>query len=204
MNDLMYLSFEERPIRAVEMNGEVWWVLADICKILELSNPSKVAERLDSDERANLELGRQGKTNIINESGLYSVILRSDKPEAKTFKRWITHEVLPQIHQTGSYSANKADNIMNDTTISPTAKLIFMYLHKAANGSDELIINRAQVLSDLNMGVDKYKNHLNKLKAKGYITSEPYRMPNGRISGIKFKLNYNMIMKLENKERSNL
>lgn len=78
-----------------------------MCKVLELSNPSKVAQRLDEDDRSNFELGRQGTAIIINESGLYSVILRSDKPEAKLFRRWVTHEVLPEIHRTGKYSAVK-------------------------------------------------------------------------------------------------
>ena len=89
-------------------NIEPWWILTYVCKVLELSNPSRVAERLDDDERSNFELGRQGKGIIINESGLYSVILRSDKPQAKSFKRWVTHEALPSIRQTGSYSTLQA------------------------------------------------------------------------------------------------
>lgn len=68
-------------------------------------NPSKVAQRLDDDERTKLELGRQGETNFITESGLYAVILRSDKPNAKSFRRWVTSEVLPSIRKTGNYSA---------------------------------------------------------------------------------------------------
>ena len=78
--------------------------LADICKALEISNPSKVAQRLDDDERTKLELGRAGETNFITESGLYAVILRSDKPNAKVFRKWVTSDVLPQIRKTGSYS----------------------------------------------------------------------------------------------------
>lgn len=77
--------------------------LADVCKALEISNPSKVAQRLDDDERTKLELGRAGETNFITESGLYAVILRSDKPNAKKFRKWVTSEVLPQIRKTGGY-----------------------------------------------------------------------------------------------------
>lgn len=106
-NAITTLSYENSQIRTVQRDGEIWWVLSDVCTVLGLKNPSKVASRLDEDERSNFELGRQGKANIINESGLYSVILRSDKPETKQFKRWITHEVLPSLRKTGSYSMNK-------------------------------------------------------------------------------------------------
>lgn len=104
MNNIIEMSYNGSEIRSIDIDGQIWWVLKDVCKILELSNPSKVASRLDEDERSNFELGRQGKTIVINESGLYSVILRSDKPEAKPFRRWITHEVLPEIRRTGSYN----------------------------------------------------------------------------------------------------
>lgn len=106
MNNIIEMSYNGSEIRSIDIDGQIWWVLKDVCKILELSNPSKVASRLDEDERSNFELGRQGKTIVINESGLYSVILRSDKPEAKPFRRWITHEVLPEIRRTGSYRLN--------------------------------------------------------------------------------------------------
>lgn len=105
MNEIVSLCYNGSNIRTAEKDGQVWWVLADVCKVLELSNPSRVAERLDDDERSNFELGRQGSGIIISESGLYSVILRSDKPQAKPFRRWVTHEVLPQIRQNGFYSA---------------------------------------------------------------------------------------------------
>lgn len=104
MNNIIEMSYNGSEIRSIDIDGQIWWVLKDVCRILDLSNPSKVASRLDEDERSNFELGRQGKTIVINESGLYSVILRSDKPEAKPFRRWITHEVLPEIRRTGSYN----------------------------------------------------------------------------------------------------
>lgn len=108
LNKYSVWDYQNNQIRILKINNEPWWILTDVCKVLELSNPSRVAERLDDDERSNFELGRQGKGIIINESGLYSVILRSDKPQAKQFKRWVTHEVLPSIRQTGSYSTLQA------------------------------------------------------------------------------------------------
>jgi len=87
-------------IRTVIIDTEPMFCLADVCKALEISNPSKVAQRLDEDERTKLELGRAGETNFITESGLYAVVLRSDKPNARSFRKWVTSEVLPSIRKT--------------------------------------------------------------------------------------------------------
>ena len=106
MNELTIFNYGETPIRTIQNETGVWWVLTDVCKVLDLSTPGKVANRLDDDEKGmNQILTRGGMQNVttINEPGLYSVILRSDKPEAKNFKRWVTHEVLPAIRKTGTY-----------------------------------------------------------------------------------------------------
>lgn len=107
MSNIIPFNYNSNQVRVIIKDEEPWWVLKDVCDILGLSNPSVVAERLDEDERAKFDLGRQGETTIINEPGLYSVILRSNKPEAKLFKRWVTHEVLPQIRKTGAYAINQ-------------------------------------------------------------------------------------------------
>ena len=105
MNDLKIFNSEEfGEIRTAVINDEPMFCLIDICKALEMSNPTMVAQRLDDDERTKLDLGRQGETNFITESGLYAVILRSDKPNAKKFRKWVTSEVLPSIRKTGSYN----------------------------------------------------------------------------------------------------
>ena len=91
-------------VRVVIKNNEPLFCLADVCRVLELSNPTIVSQRLDEDERTKLDLGRQGFTTFINESGLYSVVVRSDKPNAKQFRKWVTSEVLPSIRKKGSYS----------------------------------------------------------------------------------------------------
>lgn len=91
-------------VRVVIKNNEPLFCLADVCRVLELSNPTIVSQRLDEDERTKLDLVRQGFTTFINESGLYSVVVRSDKPNAKQFRKWVTSEVLPSIRKTGSYS----------------------------------------------------------------------------------------------------
>ena len=99
-----------RAIRTVTgPDQEPWWVLADVCTVLEIRNPSDAASRLDDDERSRFNLGRQGEATIINESGLYSIILTSRKPSAKRFKKWVTSEVLPAIRKTGGYMVAKPD-----------------------------------------------------------------------------------------------
>jgi len=90
-------------LRVVNINNEPWFVAKDVCDVLDIKNPTKALQRLEFDERSNFKLGRQGSVNIINEYGLYSLILGSKKKEAKHFKRWVTHEVIPTIRKTGSY-----------------------------------------------------------------------------------------------------
>lgn len=99
----VFQNAEFGKIRVVEKDGEPWFVAVDVCDILDLSNPTVAVSRLDYDERAKLNLGRQGDTTIVNEPGLYTLILGSRKPEAKAFKRWITHEVVPLIRKYGAY-----------------------------------------------------------------------------------------------------
>lgn len=106
MNELQIFNYHSNEVRTVMKDGEPWFCLTDVCRVLGLSNPRSVADRLDEDERRKFDLPRQGETWFINESGLYSVILRSDKLEAKPFRKWVTSKVLPAIRKTGSYSAN--------------------------------------------------------------------------------------------------
>ncbi len=106
MNGLQIFTYNGNEVRTVQKDGEPWWVLKDVCEILGLGSPHKVFERLDEDEKGrNLipTLGGGQEMTVINESGLYNVILRSDKPEAKPFRKWVTSEVLPAIRKYGAY-----------------------------------------------------------------------------------------------------
>lgn len=89
------------------VNGEPWFVAADVCKALEIGNGRMATGRLDDDEKNTVSLtdGNRGNPNatIINEAGLYTLVLGSRKPEAKVFKRWITHDVIPSIRKHGAY-----------------------------------------------------------------------------------------------------
>jgi prophage antirepressor-like protein len=107
MEQIQSLNFENSTVRTINRDGEMWWVLKDVCDVLELSDVSMTAKRLDEDERDTsliCTLGGQQEMTIISESGLYNVILRSDKPKAKPFRKWVTSEVLPSIRKTGAYS----------------------------------------------------------------------------------------------------
>lgn len=124
-NELTIFENEEfGRIRSVMVNDEPYFVAKDICDILELSNPTMAIGRLDEDERTKLNLGRQGETNIVNEYGLYSLILASRKPEAKAFKRWITHEVIPSIRKHGAYMTEQRieEIILNPDTVIKLAQ----------------------------------------------------------------------------------
>lgn len=102
----VFENSELGKVRVIEIDGQFWWVLRDVCLVLGLSSPHKVAERLDEDEKGRSLIPTLGGTQemaVINESGLYAVILRSDKPKAKSFRRWITSEVLPSIRKHGAY-----------------------------------------------------------------------------------------------------
>lgn len=101
-------DFEGRSVRMIERNEAQWWVLADVCRAMDIANPRDVAARLDDDERDAVDIadaiGRQQSTTIITEPGLYAVILQSRKPIARRFDRWVRHEVLPTIRKTGRYA----------------------------------------------------------------------------------------------------
>jgi len=107
MHDLQVFEYEGSAVRTVEKDGEPWFVAADVCNVLELSNVTVVVSRLDEDERSKFNLGRQGEALAVNEAGLYSLILGSRKPEAKKFKRWVTHEVIPSIRKHGVYAIDE-------------------------------------------------------------------------------------------------
>lgn len=122
-NEIQQFYFNNAALRTLtDEAGEPWFVAKDVCDILEISNPSDALKRLDDDERSRFNLGRQGETNIVNEAGLYALVLGSRKPEAHEFKRWVTHEVLPQIRRTGGYiPASETDD---DITILAKAVMI--------------------------------------------------------------------------------
>lgn len=106
MSNIQIFNYQSNEVRTVEMNGEPWFVLKDVCNILGVVNDRNVAARLDEDEKGVCQMDTLGGTQnvtVVSESGLYHVILRSDKPEAAPFRKWVTSKVLPTIRKHGAY-----------------------------------------------------------------------------------------------------
>ncbi|HCA74100.1 phage antirepressor [uncultured Bifidobacterium sp.] len=124
MNSIQRFDFKGAALRTLtDEAGEPWFVAKDVCDILALSNATVALQSLDDDELTKFNLGGQhGEANIISEPGLYRLVMKSRKPEAKEFQRWVTHEVLPQIRRTGGYiPTNDTDD---DMTILAKAVMI--------------------------------------------------------------------------------
>lgn len=119
----IFSDSEFGEIRTITKDNEPWFVASDICRSLDLSNPTMAMQRIDDDEKAKFNLGLSGgETNCVNEYGLYSLALASRKKEAKDFKRWITHEVLPSIRKNGGYIAGQ--ETMSDEELMAKALLV--------------------------------------------------------------------------------
>lgn len=119
----IFSNSEFGEIRTITKDDEPWFVASDICRSLDLSNPTMAMQRIDDDEKAKFNLGLSGgETNCVNEYGLYSLTLASRKKEAKDFKRWITHEVLPSIRKNGGYIAGQ--ETMSDDELMAKALLV--------------------------------------------------------------------------------
>lgn len=113
---IQVFNYEDTQVRTyTDETGEVWLVAKDVCKVLGIQNHKDAIKCLDEDEKSGVEItdphGRVQMTNVINEPGLYKLTFRSRKPNAKFFTRWVTHEVLPSIRQTGSYTSPRAERV---------------------------------------------------------------------------------------------
>ncbi|EJB8411988.1 phage antirepressor KilAC domain-containing protein [Acinetobacter baumannii] len=156
MNNVSVFNFNQNEVRTiVKEDGEIWFVLSDVCNVLEIGNPSDAARRLDNDE-VTLDTieGNHRPTNLVNESGLYSLVLTSRKPEAKQFKKWVTSDVLPSIRKNGGYIVGqevnspeilmaKALQVANNILESKTKELA------AAKSKVELLEPKAQALETI-------------------------------------------------------
>ena len=117
MNDIQVFDFEDNAVRVIEKDGEPWFVAADVARVLEYRNAPDAVRNLDDDEadthimriRSMNGVEQAREVSIINESGLYHLVLLSRKPEAKKFRKWVTAEVLPSIRKTGMYVAPEMD-----------------------------------------------------------------------------------------------
>lgn len=132
MNELQTFTYNSAQVRTIEQNGEPWFVAKDVCEILSISKYRDAVARLDEDERGSVRvdtLGGEQEMAAVNESGLYTLILRSDKPEAKPFRKWVTADVLPAIRKTGSYNAaNKPSKALEIKEMNAKVRLSNQFL----------------------------------------------------------------------------
>lgn len=145
-NKLMIFENEAfGKVRTLNLNGEPWFVAADVCKALELGNPSMTVERLDDDEKgiSTIDtLGGKQRMAIINEPGLYSLVITSRKPEAKAFKRWITHEVIPSIRKHGAYMT---DSLLDALEAHPEAVPEYLNRLRSENARNRELTRRLRI-----------------------------------------------------------
>ena len=129
--------FQNRRVRTIARDGETWFFAADVCEVLEHTNPRKAIDRLDPDEKgvtSGYTLGGTQTVNVINECGLYALVLTSRKPEARNFRRWVTGEVLPAIRRTGSYFPSRGQADEDSPIVLPRSDMPIRYIIMAAPG----------------------------------------------------------------------
>lgn len=143
MSNVIPFNYGDNLIRVIndDETGEPLWVAKDVCAVLDLKDVNRSLSKLDEDEKGTQTLSTLGgmqKMSVINEAGLYNLIFRSNKPEAKPFKRWVTHEVLPSIRKTGSYSASGQSDL----------EQIIPVLVEVVNGMNTMMQMMKQILEN--------------------------------------------------------
>lgn len=176
MNNLQIYEFDHKEMRTVIKDNQPWFVGKDVCNVLSIKNITQAMNRLDEDERSMFNIGRQGEVNIINESGLYSLILRSDKAEAKLFRKWVTSEVLPSIRKQGAYLT---EDVIAKTLKDPN--YILGIIQAFSDVKQELSIKN-QIIGELKPKVD-YLDLI--LKGKELVTTSQISKDYG-MSAMKF------------------
>ncbi|MDT2766516.1 phage antirepressor KilAC domain-containing protein [Lactococcus raffinolactis] len=116
MDQLQNFNFSGQDVRIITINDEPWFVVADIAKVISATNASDLANLVDSEDKSRQSLGSGSPKNIVNESGLYTILLRSNNPQAKPFRRWVTSEVLPTIRKHGAYMT---DSKLEEALLNP-------------------------------------------------------------------------------------
>ena len=143
-------------VRTVMQDSEPWFVAADVCKALDIVNVTVAVARLDEDERSKFNLGRQGETFCVNEPGLYSLVLGSRKKEAKDFKRWITHEVIPTIRKTGGYVKDSEVFIQNYLPFADdTTKQLFRLTLDVVDKQNKQIADQQKELAEKSATIEE-------------------------------------------------
>lgn len=161
-------NFGDYQVRTVIKEGEPWFVAKDVCSVLEVSNTSDAVSRIDYEDKAEVAITdtssngvTQSRTlTIINESGLYSLILTSRKPEAKAFKKWVTSEVLPSIRKRGMFSLSDVSSLIEEARLN-SENVVYVYVvENEVTGSVKVGVssNPKKRLSTLQTGTEHRLN----------------------------------------------
>lgn len=138
--ELAIYDYNARSVRTVNIDGQVWFIASDLCNVLDIKDTSQAMERLTVKQKLMRSLylsGQNRETWIVNESGLYKLILRSNKKEAEKFQDWVTDEVLPSIRRTGNYHINKGKIYTEQEAIRMIEKASFKCMAQSLKESQE-------------------------------------------------------------------
>lgn len=207
MNEIQVFNSQQfGQMRSIMKGNEPWFVAADVCRALGIINHKDALTRLDEDEKSGVSLpdphGREQITNCVNEPGLYSLVLGSRKPEAKAFKRWVTHDVIPSLRKHGMYATESTvEKMLNDpdaaiqilqrfkqereqrklleSKVAEDAPKVLFADSVACSNSEILVGELAKILKQ--NGMDIGQNRLfEKLRKDGYLiqrNGSDYNMP---------------------------
>lgn len=231
MNQIKPFMYGSSEVRTISIQNEPWFVAKDVCDVLEITNQGNAVARLDDDEKQTIRLTDTLSKNpnmvTINESGLYSLILGSRKPEAKQFKRWITHEVIPSIRKHGAYitpetmeqtlkdpdyiigvitalkKEQDARKVLEEKVVADEPKVLFANSLQASKDCI-LVANLAKILKQ--NGIDTGERRLYSwLRENGYLgkKGEHYNMPTQRSMDLRlFEVKTGVINKPDEEPRT--
>lgn len=185
INDERFQIFSKEnlgSVRTIFANNQVWLCIKDVCDILEIKNARDIPKRLDEDEvrRFNLR-GQAGETNFTNESGLYTLILRSNKKEAKPFRKWITSEVIPAIRKTGKYEEKKKPLTQAELILQQAQWMV--EAESRMNNIENNVIGLANTIEDNDKSIKRLENNQRRTVTSNHLTVIAY----ANIKGIKPK-----------------
>ena len=167
-NELELFNFNGNEMRKIKgEDGDPWFVAKDVCDILEINNPTEALKKLDSDEKNTIILneGKRGNPNksIINESGLYALMMNSRKKQAKEFRRWVTKEVLPAIRKTGNYTSPVVANEVSLYENKQLSDAINTLKEQLPSKEDFSILQKQmKVIERQNLSLDSLRKLLNR------------------------------------------
>lgn len=199
--ELQTFKYENmEDLTTLEIDGEIWFVAHEVCKVLGLQNPTQTVASLDDDEKLTYTIhtsGQNRNVNIVSESGLYALVFKSNKPEAKKFRKWITKEVIPKIRKTGIYSHITRANLPNFvirykdnmhklpkdqfSVISEMFSRLYMELEKVGYQIPDKALGGKQMMPDISVGRG-FAGYLRNNNSEFFGTHQKYShtFPDGR------------------------